>query len=151
MRREKKPNLEGRRGSLWKRREPREVCRGLGAFDALLYGLAAGAWRGEGVLIKCKSRFHIRVEATTPPIYRRRWKLDASGTSGAGRLGWLVGLGASFGEYEGRPTVGGPQHHQQHEGSWSAAWQAWQGGWTASKGVHSYADLGRDKHSPYSL
>ena len=30
-------------GSLWKRREPREVCRGLGAFDALLYGLAAGA------------------------------------------------------------------------------------------------------------
>ena len=30
-------------GSLWKRREPREVCRGLGAFDALLYGLAAAA------------------------------------------------------------------------------------------------------------
>ena len=30
-------------GSLWKRREPGEVCRGLGAFDALLYGLAAGA------------------------------------------------------------------------------------------------------------
>ena len=37
------------------------------------------------------------------------------------RLVGLVGLGASFGEYEGRPTVGGPQHHhQQHEGSWSA-------------------------------
>ena len=30
-------------GSLWKRREPRQVCRGLGAFDALLYGLAVGA------------------------------------------------------------------------------------------------------------
>ena len=30
-------------GSLWKRREPGEVCRGLGAFDALLYGLAAAA------------------------------------------------------------------------------------------------------------
>ena len=38
-------------------------------------------------------------------------RFDASGTFGAGRLGWLgwlVGLGASFGEYEGRPTVGGP-------------------------------------------